>query len=107
MRRTVGYQKHDTEEGLEVLNELYDHLVSTPTSSDRTACCRQVMKLVNQTRIGSKVKKRYDRARTPHQRALNSSFISKQAKQKLKQEYANLEPSEGETEDHYSAREIR
>ncbi len=64
----------------------------TRTSSNRPACCRQVMKLKEKTRIGSKVKKRYDRARTPLQRVLQSEFVSKQAKKALRQEYAKLNP---------------
>ena len=64
----------------------------TRTSSNRPACCRQVMKLVEKMRIGSKVKKRYDRARTPLQQVLESNFVPKQAKKALRQEYAKLNP---------------
>jgi len=52
------------------------------------------MKLIEKTRIGSRVKKKYDRARTPFQRVLESSFVPKQAKKVLKKEYAKLNPVE-------------
>jgi transposase InsO family protein len=86
VRKVVGYQRHDTEEELEVLNELYDYLRL------HTNFFQPVMKLIEKLRIGSKVKKKYDRARTPYQRVLESSFISRQTKEKLEQEYAELNP---------------
>jgi len=69
-----------------VLNELYDHLRLY------TNFFQPVMKLVEKTRIGSRVKKKYDRARTPLQRVLESNFVLKQAKKALRQEYAKLNP---------------
>ena len=86
VRRAVGYRRHDTAEELEVLNELYDHLRLY------TNFFQPVMKLMEKTRIGSRVKKKYDRARTPLQRVLESNFVPKQAKKALRQEYAKLNP---------------
>jgi len=50
------------------------------------------MKLINKERVGIKVKKTYDRARTPFQRVLESSFVSQQAKEALKEQYETLNP---------------
>ena len=86
VRRAVGYRRHDTEEELEVLNELYDHLRLY------TNFFQPVMKLIEKTRIGSRVKKKYDRARTPLQRVLESNFVPKQAKEALREEYVKLNP---------------
>ena len=69
-----------------MLNELYD------TLRLYTNFFQPVMKLIKKTRIGSRVKKRYDRARTPLQRVLQSEFVPKQAKKALRQEYAKLNP---------------
>jgi len=69
-----------------VLNELYD------TLRLYTNFFQPVMKLIEKTRIGSRVKKRYDRARTPFCRVLESDFVPKQAKEALRQEYAKLNP---------------
>jgi len=38
------------------------------------------------------MKKKYDRARTPFQRVLDSDFVPKQMKEALKKEYAKLNP---------------
>lgn len=86
VRKVVGYRRHDTEEELEVLNDLYDYLRLY------TNFYQPVMKLIKKTRTGSKVKKKYDHAKTPYQRVLDSSFISRQDKEKLKQEYVELNP---------------
>ncbi len=86
VRKAVGYRRHDTEEELTVLNEFYD------TLRLYTNFFQPVMKLTEKTRVGSKVKKRYDRARTPFRRVLESSLIAEQTKEELKQEYAALNP---------------
>lgn len=87
VRRTVGYLRYDTEEELKILNELYGYLRLY------TNFFQPVMKLVEKTRVGSKVKKRYDQARTPYQRVLESSHIPEENKQRLKEEYATLNPA--------------
>jgi hypothetical protein len=86
VRKAVGYRRHDTEEELAVLNELYD------TLRLYTNFFQPVMKLIEKTRVGSKVKKRYDRARTPFRRVLESSLIAEQTKEELNQEYVALNP---------------
>lgn len=88
VRRAVGYWRYDSEEELAVLNELYDYLRLY------TNFFQPVMKLLEKTRVGSKVRKRYDRAKTPYRRVLESPFISREAKEELEQEYAKLNPVE-------------
>ncbi len=86
VRRAVGYRRHDTEQELEVLNKLYDHLRLY------TNFFQPVMKLIEKTRIGSKVKKRYDCAKTPYRRTVESDFVPNQAKEVLREQYAKLNP---------------
>ena len=88
VRRAVGYWRYDTKEELWVLNELYDHLRLY------TNFFQPVMKLTEKTRMGSKMKKKYDQARTPFRRVLEASSISQEAKENLEQEYAKLNPVE-------------
>jgi len=88
VRKAVGYWRYDTEEELEVLNELYGRLRLY------TNFFQPVMKLIEKTRVGSKVRKKYDQAKTPYRRVLESPFISREAKEKLQQEYAELNPVE-------------
>lgn len=51
-----------------------------------------MLKLVEKRRVGSKVRKRYDTARTPYQRVLESPDVSEQDKERLRQIYAILNP---------------
>jgi hypothetical protein len=86
MRGAVGYRRHDTEEEVEVLNDIYALLRLYKNFF------QPVIKLINKERVGSKVKKKYDRARTPFQRVLESPFVSQQAKDALKEQYQALNP---------------
>lgn len=84
VRRWVGYGRYDTQEQIDILNELYEVLrlylnFFVP-----------VMKLKEKVRIGSKVIKRYDKPKTPYQRILLAKDVSKTAKDKLRAEYKTL-----------------
>jgi len=86
VRRAVGYRRHDTPPELEALNDLYALL------RWYTNFFQPVMKLVEKTRTGSRVRKKYDRARTPYGRVLASAYVPKQTKEELRQAYAALNP---------------
>ena len=86
VRRAVGYRRYDTPSELEALNELYAVLRLY------TNYFQPSMKLIEKTRTGSKVRKRYDRAKTPYHRVLQSRAVPKEAKQELKRIYAMLNP---------------
>ena len=86
VRRAVGYGRHDTDEELALLNELYDHLRLY------TNFFLPVMKLMEKTRIGSQVRKKYDEARTPYRRTLD--YLSKKDQAALREQYESLNPAE-------------
>jgi len=88
VRRAVGYHRYDTPRQLRLLNQLYSRLRLY------TNYFQPVMKLEEKIRVGSKVKKKYDRPRTPYQRVLESPLVEKEDKKKLNQEYAKLNPAE-------------
>ena len=88
VRRNVGYLRYDTEEELNLLNELYIHL------DHYTNYFQPVVKLVLKTRVGSKVTKKYDEARTPFRRVLECQYIDDKIKVKLKRQYDILNPAE-------------
>jgi hypothetical protein len=71
VRRTVGYARHDTPEELDLLNELYSRL------GLYTNYFQPVMKLVEKTRTGSRVTKKYDKATKQFARVLESRYIGK------------------------------
>jgi len=50
------------------------------------------MKLIQKERIGGRIKKRYDKPKTPFHRLMETSSISDETKQMLKQTYKNLNP---------------
>lgn len=50
------------------------------------------MKLLGKERIGSKIRKSYDKAKTPYQRVLENEYVSEEVKEKLKEEYGKLNP---------------
>lgn len=51
------------------------------------------MVLVEKTRDGAKVTKRYDNAQTPYQRVLAAPEIPKEAKDRLRKLYLTLNPA--------------
>lgn len=88
VRRAVGYLRYDSEQELKLLNELYSKLRLY------TNYFQPVMKLVEKQRLGSKVRKKYDRARTPYERVMESIEVSKEKKKRLKQEYEGVNPAQ-------------
>jgi hypothetical protein len=88
VRRAVGYQRFDTEQQLRLLNQLYESL------DLYTNFFQPSMKLQSKERHGARVKKKYDQARTPYQRLLESSFITAETKQQLSERYHLLNPAQ-------------
>jgi hypothetical protein len=88
VRRAVGYLRYDTEEERLTLNELYRYLRLY------TNFFQPTMKLIERTRIGSKVTKKYDKAQTPCKRVLICLDVSEKDKQTLKKIYATLNPAQ-------------
>ncbi len=87
VRRAVGYARYDTEGEPRLLNELYPYLRLYSNFFQPT------MKLIEKTRIGSTVIKKYDTAMTPYQRVLDSSFVAETDKKALKKLYRSLNPA--------------
>lgn len=87
VRRAVGYARYDSPAQLRLLNELYGHLRLY------TNYFQPVMKLLSKERNGAKVKKKYDEPKTPYQRLMDMPDISQKIKQRLKSEYATLNPA--------------
>jgi len=88
IRRAVGYGRYDTDKELNTLNKLYGYLRLYVNFF------QPVRKLIKKERIGSKVIKRYDEAKTPYRRVLVSTDIEDEVKVKLRKEYDMLNPAE-------------
>lgn len=87
VRRAVGYYRYDTGEELKILNELYGYLRLY------TNFFQPAMKLMEKTRVGSRVTKKYDKPRTPYQRVLESPHVPEDRKEQLRKQYATLNPA--------------
>jgi hypothetical protein len=88
VRRYVGYARYDTDLAQKLLNELYGYLRLYVNFF------QPVMKLIQKTRIGSRVRKKYDKPQTPYQRGLTSPFVPEIKKETLRQQYAQLNPAD-------------
>lgn len=88
VRRYVGYMRYEGEEQVALLNELYDQLRLFINFFQPS------MKLIEKVRQGSKVKKRYDEPKSPYQRVLASDHADEILKEKLRQQFEELNPVE-------------
>ncbi|MCR4397757.1 MAG: ISNCY family transposase, partial [Firmicutes bacterium] len=88
VRRLAGYGRLETDKELNVLNQIYDvarlyHNFFQPS-----------LKLLSKERLGAKVIKRYDEAKTPYQRALASDQVEQNVKERLRETFTQLNPAE-------------
>src|SRR5215471_2475379 len=88
VRRAVGYLRYDAAEEVEILNRLYHYWCL------RTNYFLPTMKLIENTRKGSKIVKKYYSPRTPFQRLLESKDVPASTKQQLRQVYNELNPAQ-------------
>ena len=86
VRRLVGYDRYSSEPAFNVLRRLYSLLRL------HVNFFQPVMKLQSKTRHGAKVRKVYDRARTPYQRLLESGNLTEDRTQRLATIYAATNP---------------
>lgn len=86
VRRTVGYDRFEGAEAWTRLLNLY-RILRLYVNYFQPSC-----KLLDKVRIGSRVKKIYDKAKTPYQRMLESPHVASRVKRKIKTMYATLDP---------------
>ena len=86
VRRMVGYDRFEGVEAWKALVDLYSLLRLYVNYFQPS------MKLLSKTRDGAHVTKKYDKAKTPCQRLLESEALQEEYKIKLQEEYKNLDP---------------
>jgi hypothetical protein len=86
VRRFLGYARYDTDKQLQIIKEILK-LVELYVNF-----FQPVMKLKTKQRIGSRVKKTYDTAKTPYQRLVLSGILKEEQIQKLQNLYNSLNP---------------
>lgn len=87
VRRFVGYGRFDTDQACAVLTQLDAVL------SDYLNFFVPSMKLIEKVRDGARIKKHYDRARTPLERVLASPEVAEEDKQNLRERALRLNPA--------------
>jgi hypothetical protein len=88
VRRFVGYLRYDTETELNLLNDLYRNQLRLYKNF-----FQPVNKLILKERIAGRIYRKYDKAKTPYQRLLESD-IPEVKKQELPTIYQSLNPAE-------------
>jgi hypothetical protein len=88
VRKLLGYDRYECVEACELVRAIYAdwRLVVN--------FFQPVRKLLEKKREGSKVRKKYDVAKTPYQRVLASSDVGEEEKEKLREIYQTLNPVE-------------
>jgi len=88
VRKMVGYRRYDTDREAQLLNILYDNLRLVINFFHPS------MKLISKSREGAKVKKRYDKPKTPFLRVVEDPSVSKPIKDRLRAQIRTLNPVE-------------
>lgn len=89
IRQVIGYLRYDTWEELDCLNNLYQNELRSYKNF-----FQPVIKLKSKERTGGHIKRKYDKAKTPYRRLIESDQISKEEKELLKSTYQSLNPAE-------------
>ena len=87
VRKIFGYERYDSQAGLQALNDLYRNELSIWQNLFLPS-----MKLLEKSRIGSKLKRRYDQPHTPLDRLLPSLQADPLKIEKLKNLRQSIDP---------------
>ena len=88
VRKLVGYHRYDSEEQVNMLNDLYRNEYRLFTNFFRPQ-----MKILSKEKINNSVcKKKYDEAKSPYLRLMECNQLSKEEKEKLAALYLSLNP---------------
>lgn len=88
VRQVVGYLRYDTEEELNIINDLFRGDLRLFKNF-----FQPTIKLVQKIRVKGKIHRKYDRAKTPYQRIMESTYIPEERKKELKAIYDSLNPA--------------
>ena len=87
VRKILGYLRYDSQPALNAINDLYQNELGSMMNLFQPS-----VKLVKKTRLGSKLKKIYDKPTTPLDRLLASHSADPAKLEKLKKLRASLDP---------------
>jgi len=89
VRQVVGYARYDTQQEVDCLNDLYHNELRLYKNFFLPQ-----MKLKSKTRIKGHLKRKYEKAKTPYQRLIESDQLSTQQLVALKNTYLKLNPAQ-------------
>src|SRR5450432_2309800 len=84
VRKVIGYARYDTTRELRLINEIYRVLRLYKNFFQPT------IKLMSKTRVAGRIKRIYEKPKTPYERALATGQVDSATKQKLKALYQSL-----------------
>lgn len=87
VRQMVGYERYEGPRAARQMQTLYDQLRTYVNYF------QPLMKMTNKKRIGSRLYKQYDTARTPYQRVLDVPEASAESKAALQRQFLSLNPA--------------
>ncbi len=87
VRKLLGYDRLDCPEALPLINDLYRN-----EWSDLQNFFIPQVKLIEKIRVGAKYKRKHDLPKSPHQRLMESTSISEEAKKAMQAKFESLNP---------------
>ncbi len=87
VRKIFGYVRLDSQKQVDMMNMLY-----SGSLRDYTNYFQPVQKLLDKKRVGARKVKKYDRAKTPFQRVLESEEVCVEIKEGFRKHYMGLNP---------------
>lgn len=88
VRQIIGYARYDTEDEIEIINQLYRNELRLYKNFFLPQ-----LKLKSKTRIDGHLKRRYETAKTPYQRLLDSGQLLGDQSKSLQTTYEQLNPA--------------
>ena len=89
VRKVFGYIRYDTQEEMDIINDMYRGDLRLYKNF-----FQPVIKLIAKVRIKGRVYRKYDEAKTPFKRLLESGQISEEKKKELIKLYETLNPAQ-------------
>jgi len=89
VRHVIGYLRYDTKEEMDIINDLYHNELRLYKNF-----LLPVMKLKEKVRDKGKIHRKYEEAKTPYQRLMESNQLTEERKNELKTIYEGLNPAE-------------
>jgi len=89
VRKFIGYSRYDSLEELDILNDIYRNELRLFKNY-----FQPVIKLILKERVNGRIHRKYDKAKTPYHRVMESKEVSEKKKQELKTIYESLNPAQ-------------